>query len=285
MAEYIDGYWWSGDGIRLHYRDYPGPKSKAPVICLPGLTRNARDFEPVAQMLGGKRRMLALEFRGRGESGYAKDPMSYVPLSYVQDVDVLLRELDLKNFILLGTSLGGIVSMLLAGAWKERLSGLILNDIGPEIGQSGAERIRSYIGQGRSFETWMHAARAMAEAQGDIYPAYGLEEWLRFAKRACKLGANGRITFDYDMKIAEPFKLPGGEAGVDLWPAFAALSDVPLLVMRGEKSDILEKTVGTKMIKKSEKAALATVKGVGHAPSLDEPDAQEAILQFLKTIK
>ena len=285
MAEYIDGYWWSGDGIRLHYRDYPGPKSKAPVICLPGLTRNARDFEPVAQMLGGKRRMLALEFRGRGESGYAKDPMSYVPLSYVQDVDVLLRELDLKNFILLGTSLGGIVSMLLAGAWKERLSGLILNDIGPEIGQAGAERIRGYIGQGRSFETWMHAARAMAEAQGDIYPAYGLEEWLRFAKRACKLGANGRITFDYDMKIAEPFKLPGGEAGVDLWPAFAALSDVPLLVMRGEKSDILEKTVGTKMIKKSEKAALATVKGVGHAPSLDEPDAQEAILQFLKTIK
>jgi pimeloyl-ACP methyl ester carboxylesterase len=285
MAEYIDGYWWSGDGIRLHYRDYPGPKSKAPVICLPGLTRNARDFEPVAQMLGGKRRMLALEFRGRGESGYAKDPMSYVPLSYVQDVDVLLRELDLKNFILLGTSLGGIVSMLLAGAWKERLSGLILNDIGPEIGQSGAERIRSYIGQGRSFETWMHAARAMAEAQGDIYPAYGLEEWLRFAKRACKLGANGRITFDYDMKIAEPFKLPGGEAGVDLWPAFAALADVPLLVMRGEKSDILEKTVGAKMIKKSEKAALATVKGVGHAPSLDEPDAQEAILQFLKTIK
>ena len=285
MAEYIDGYWWSGDGIRLHYRDYPGPKSKAPVICLPGLTRNARDFEPVAQMLGGKRRMLALEFRGRGESGYAKDPMSYVPLSYVQDVDVLLRELDLKNFILLGTSLGGIVSMLLAGAWKERLSGLILNDVGPEIGQSGAERIRSYIGQGRSFETWMHAARAMAEAQGDIYPAYGLEEWLRFAKRACKLGANGRITFDYDMKIAEPFKLPGGEAGVDLWPAFAALADVPLLVTRGEKSDILETTVGTKMIKKSEKAALATVKGVGHAPSLDEPDAQEAILQFLKTIK
>lgn len=285
MAEYIDGYWWSGDGIRLHYRDYPGPKSKAPVICLPGLTRNARDFEPVAQMLGGKRRMLALEFRGRGESGYAKDPMSYVPLSYVQDVDVLLRELDLKNFILLGTSLGGIVSMLLAGAWKERLSGLILNDIGPEIGQSGAERIRSYIGQGRSFETWMHAARAMAEAQGDIYPAYGLEEWLRFAKRACKLGANGRITFDYDMKIAEPFKLSGDEAGVDLWPAFAALAGVPLLVMRGEKSDILEKTVGTKMIKKSEKAVLATVKGVGHAPSLDEPDAQEAILQFLKTIK
>jgi pimeloyl-ACP methyl ester carboxylesterase len=285
MADYIDGYWWSGDGIRLHYRDYAGPKSKSPVICLPGLTRNARDFEPVAQMLNGKRRVLALEFRGRGESGYAKDPMTYVPLTYVQDVDALLRDLDLKQFVLLGTSLGGIVSMLLAGPWKSKIAGVILNDIGPEIGPSGAERIRGYVGQGRSFETWMHAARAMSEAQGDIYPGYGLEEWLRFAKRTCKLGSNGRISFDYDMKIAEPFRLPGGEAGVDLWPAFAMLADLPLLLLRGEKSDILEKAVATKMVKKSQQATLATVKGIGHAPSLDEPDAQEAIMQFLKTIK
>lgn len=284
-AEYQDGYWWSGDGLRLHYRDYPGPKSRAPLICMPGLTRNARDFEPVARLLGGKRRMLAIEFRGRGESAYAKDPMSYVPLTYVQDVDALLRELDLKNFVLMGTSLGGIVSMLLAGAWKQRLSGVVLNDVGPEIGLAGAARIRGYVGQGRSFETWMHAARAMAETQRDIYPAYKLEDWLRFAKRTCKLGSNGRISFDYDMKIAEPFRLPGGEAGVDLWPAFAALEDVPLLLLRGEKSDILEKPVAAKMVKKAKAATLATIKGVGHAPSLDEPDAQAAIAAFLAGLK
>jgi pimeloyl-ACP methyl ester carboxylesterase len=285
MAQFTDAYWWSGDGLRLHYRDYPGPATRAPLICMPGLTRNARDFEPVAQLLGGKRRMIAIEFRGRGESAYAKDPMGYVPLTYAQDVDALLRELDLKKFVLCGTSLGGIVSMLLAAQWKDRLAGVILNDIGPEIGKAGADRIRGYVGQGRSFETWMHAARAMAEAQGDIYPQWRLEEWLRFAKRTCKLSSNGRIGFDYDMKIAEPFRLPGGEAGVDLWPAFANFSAIPMLILRGEQSDILEKATATKMAKKAEKAVLVTIKGIGHAPSLDEAEAQEAISEFLAAIK
>jgi pimeloyl-ACP methyl ester carboxylesterase len=285
MAQFTDAYWWSGDGLRLHYRDYPGPATRAPLICMPGLTRNARDFEPVAQLLGGKRRMIAIEFRGRGESAYAKDPMSYVPLTYAQDVDALLRELDLKKFVLCGTSLGGIVSMLLAAQWKDRLAGVILNDIGPEIGKAGADRIRGYVGQGRSFETWMHAARAMAEAQGDIYPQWRLEEWLRFAKRTCKLSSNGRIGFDYDMKIAEPFRLPGGEAGVDLWPAFANFSAIPMLILRGEQSDILEKATATKMAKKAEKAVLVTIEGIGHAPSLDEAEAQEAISEFLAAIK
>lgn len=285
MADFEDGYWSSNDDLRLHYRDYPGPVSRAPLICMPGLTRNARDFEPVAKLLGGKRRMLAIDFRGRGESAYAKDPMTYLPVTYAQDMDILLRELDLKKFVLCGTSLGGIVLMLLAPQWKDRLAGVILNDVGPEIGKAGAERIRSYVGQGRSFETWMHAARAMAEAQGDIYPHYRLEEWLRFAKRTCKLASSGRIVFDYDMKISEPFKLPGGEAGVDLWPLFNMLEDVPMLILRGEKSDILEKATATKMAKKAKRATLVTVKGIGHAPSLDEDDAQSAISEFLKTIK
>jgi pimeloyl-ACP methyl ester carboxylesterase len=285
MAEFQDGYWTSGDELRLHYRDYAGPKTRAPLICMPGLTRNARDFEPVAELLSGKRRMIAIEFRGRGESAYAKDPMSYMPLTYAQDVDLLLRELDLKKFVLCGTSLGGIVSMLLAGQWKHRISGVILNDVGPEIGKAGAERIRSYVGQGRNFETWMHAARAMAEAQGDIYPGYRLEEWLRFAKRTCKLSSSGRIVFDYDMKIAEPFKLSGGEAGADLWPAFALFEDIPLLLLRGENSDILEKATATKMIRRAKQARLVTIKGIGHAPSLDEAEAQGAIVEFLASVK
>ena len=285
MADFEDGYWDSADGLRLHYRDYSGPATRTPLICMPGLTRNARDFEPIAELLGGKRRMIAIDFRGRGDSAYAKDSMSYMPITYMQDVDALLRELDLKSFITLGTSLGGIVSMLLATIWKDKMKGAILNDVGPEIGAKGAERIRSYVGQGRSFETWMHAARAMAEAQGDIYPGYGLEEWLRFAKRTCKLASNGRIVFDYDMKISEPFKLPGGEAGVDLWPLFAMLEDVPLLVLRGEKSDILEKATAAKMVKKAKQATLVTIKGVGHAPSLDEPEALAAISEFLRIVK
>jgi pimeloyl-ACP methyl ester carboxylesterase len=285
MAAFEDGYWESADGLRLHYRDYAGPASRSPLIFMPGLTRNVRDFEPVADMLGGKRRMLAIEFRGRGESGYAKDPMSYAPATYAQDVDALIRRLGLKGFILLGTSLGGIVAMLLAASWKEKLKGVILNDIGPEIGATGLERIRGYVGQGRNFETWMHAARAMSEAQGDIYPSFGLNEWLRFAKRTCKLTSNGRIVFDYDMKISEPFKQAGGEAGADLWPLFEGLAGVPLLILRGETSDILEQPAAAKMLKKHKGAQLVNISGVGHAPSLDEADAQTAIREFLGGIK
>jgi pimeloyl-ACP methyl ester carboxylesterase len=285
MADFKDGYWLSGEELRLHYRDYPGPASRAPLLCLPGLTRNARDFEPVAEMLVGKRRMIAIDLRGRGESGYARNAMSYTPLTYVQDIDALLRQIEPKGFVLLGTSLGGLVSMLLAPMWQGKIKGVILNDVGPEIGAKGLERIRSYVGQGRSFETWMHAARAMAEAHGDVYPGYGIDEWLRIAKRTCKLGSNGRITLDYDMKISEPFKLPGGEAGVDLWPVYEALGDIPLLILRGENSDILEKTTAAKMLKKHKGATLVSVPGVGHAPSLDEPEAQDAIQSFLASIK
>jgi pimeloyl-ACP methyl ester carboxylesterase len=285
MAAFEDRYWESADGLRLHYRDYPGPASRAPLISMPGLTRNVRDFEPVAEMLNGKRRMISIEFRGRGESAYAKDPMTYMPLTYAQDVDLLLKELGLKGFVLLGTSLGGLVSMLLAASWKEKIKGIILNDIGPEIGEKGLDRIRGYVGQGRSFDTWIHAARAMSDAQGEIYPAYGLDEWLRFAKRTFKLSSNGRIVLDYDMKISEPFKQAGGEAGADLWPLFDGLSDIPLLILRGETSDILEKRVAGKMVKRHKNAVVATVAGVGHAPSIDEPDAQAAIRQFLGAIK
>jgi pimeloyl-ACP methyl ester carboxylesterase len=285
MAEFQDGYWWSKDELRLHYRDYAGPASRSPLICLPGLTRNARDFEPIAHMLGGKRRMIAPDLRGRGDSAYAKYPLSYVPLSYVQDIDGLLRELDPKGFVLLGTSLGGIVSMLLAPMWGAKLKGVILNDIGPEIAAKGLERIRSYVGQGRSFETWMHAARSMSEANAEIYPDYGLDDWLRFAKRTCKLANNGRIVLDYDMKISEPLRQSGAEAGADLWPAFAALSDIPLLILRGETSDILAKPVATKMLKKHKTAKLVTIPRVGHAPSLDEPEALDAIKSFLAGIK
>jgi pimeloyl-ACP methyl ester carboxylesterase len=285
MADFEDGYWDSADGLRLHYRDYAGPVSRTPLICMPGLTRNARDFEPIAELLGGKRRMIAIDFRGRGDSAYAKDPMTYMPLTYMQDLDALLRQLDLKAFITLGTSLGGIVSMLLATVWKDKMKGAILNDIGPDIGAKGAERIRSYVGQTRSFETWVHAARSMAEAHGSVYPDFKLDDWLRLAKRTCKLSNNGRIVFDYDMKIAEPFKLPGGEAGVDLWPVFESMTGVPLLVLRGATSDILEKPVATKMLKKHGDATLVTIPRVGHAPSLDEPEALEAIKGFLAGVR
>jgi len=282
--EYIDGYWWSNDGLRLHYRDYPGREDRPPVICFPGLTRNARDYEALAQRLAGEWRVILVEFRGRGESAYAKDPMTYVPLTYLQDVEALIAELKLESFVAVGTSLGGIVTMLLAATGAQRLAGAVLNDVGPEIDTSGLARIRTYVGKAVNHPTWMHAARALAESNADVYPGYDIEAWLAMAKRLFRLNSSGRIVLDYDMKIAEPFRVPGNEAGPDMWPTIDALKGKPLLVVRGERSDILRPAVAGQMIARVPGAELVTVPGTGHAPTLDEPEAAKAIDKLLAKV-
>lgn len=281
---YTDGYWWSNDGLRLHFRDYPGAADQPPVLCLPGLTRNARDFDTLATRLAGKRRVLCVEFRGRGESAYAKDPMRYVPLTYLQDVDALLADQGIGRFVAIGTSLGGIVTMLLAATGAERIAGAVLNDVGPELDPVGLARIRTYLGKAAYHPTWMHAARAVAESNAEIYPGYGVEDWLRMAKRLYRVNSSGRIVLDYDMKIAEPFRVPGNEAGPDMWPTIDALKAGPLLLVRGERSDLLRAEVAERMVARHGNAELATVPGVGHAPTLDEPEAAAAIDRLLARV-
>lgn len=289
MAAYENRYWWSNDGIRLHARDYaPSNPSAAegrpPIICLPGLTRNARDFDVLAERLSAEWRVLVVNLRGRGESGYAKDPMSYVPLVYVQDVEKLLGEIGCTRYVAIGTSLGGIVTMLLAGAARETLAGAVLNDVGPDIDPAGLARIRSYVGKSNTWPTWMHAARAVAESNADAYPHYGISDWLTMAKRLYRLNASGRIVLDYDMKIAEPFRLPGNEAGPDMWRALDRMAGVPLLVVRGGLSDILPPLVADRMVATLAGSELVTVPEVGHAPTLDEPEAQAAIDVLLSRV-
>ncbi len=282
-----DRYWWSKDGLRLHYRDYPGPEKatgEAPLLCMPGLTRNARDFEGLAEHFAATRRVITVDFRGRGDSAYAKDAMTYVPLTYAQDIISLCEEQQIDRFVACGTSLGGIVTMLLAAMSGERLAGAILNDVGPVIEADGVARIRSYVGQGGSQPTWVHAARAAQELHGTSYPKWQLEDWLRLVKRTHKLTKEGRIIADYDSRIAEPFRVPGGEAGVDLWPALEALSGVPTLVLRGGLSDILGAATADEMIARLPLAKLVTLGGIGHAPTLDEPEAVAAITALLEQV-
>ena len=284
MPPYENRYWWSNDGVRLHYRDYPGPSEKPPILCLPGLTRNARDYDELARRLSPEWRVIALNLRGRGESGYAKDPMTYVPLTYVQDVEALLGELGVASYIAVGTSLGGIVSMLLAGTARERVAGVVLNDVGPEIMPEGLSRIRTYVGKSNTWPTWVHAARGVAEGNADMYPGYGLEDWLAMAKRLYRLNSAGRIVLDYDMKIAEPFRVPGNEAGPDMWRALDRLKHVPTLIVRGETSDVLAAGVAERMRAALDHAELVTVPGIGHAPTLSEPDALAGIDRLLARV-
>ena len=284
LPKHADGYWWSQDGLRLHYRDYPGGEGKPPLLCVPGLTRNARDFEALATRLAGDWRIIAVDLRGRGESAYAKDPMSYVPLTYLQDLEALIGELKLDRFVAIGTSLGGILTMLMASTHPERIAGAVLNDVGPEIDPAGLGRIRGYVGKANWHPTWMHAARSLAEANAEVYPDYAIEQWLDMAKRLYRLNSAGRIVLDYDMKIAEPFRVPGNEAGPDMWRALDGLKGKPLLIVRGDRSDILSAATFEEMGRRLKDSELVTVPATGHAPMLSEPEALAGIERLLARV-
>jgi pimeloyl-ACP methyl ester carboxylesterase len=278
---WTDRYWTSADGLKLHYRDYAGPDDRPPLLCIPGLTRNARDFEPVAEAFASEWRVLAVDLRGRGQSDDAKDAATYQAPQYVEDIDALLEQAGIARFVAVGTSLGGIVTMLLAAENAERIAGAVINDIGPVVEEPGLARIRAYVGQGRTFPSWMHAARALRETHGAAHPRYTIDDWLTAAKRMMSVGGNGRIALDYDMKIAEQLNAPPPETPVDLWPAWRALRGRPVLALRGELSDLLSEQTFARMGKEVPDAELVTVADTGHAPWLAEPEARAAIARLL----
>ena len=288
MPDFADRFWTSRDGLKLHYRDYAarsgGAADRPPLLCLPGLTRNARDFEELAARLSGDWRVLCPDMRGRGDSAYAKDSATYNPMQYVDDVALLLEQAGIARFVAIGTSLGGLMTMAMAMIMPDRIAGAVINDVGPVIEAAGLERIKGYVGQGRSFPTWMHAARAVEETQGAAYPDYEIADWLAAAKRAMVLGSNGRIVFDYDMKIAEPFAKLDPAAQVDLWPGIEGLAGKPVLIVRGALSDLLSAETLAAMQQRMPGAEAVTVPHVGHAPMLGEPEAAAAILRLLARV-
>lgn len=284
MSDYSDGFWQSRDGLKLHYRDYPGRSDRPPLICLHGLTRNARDFANLAARLSGEWRVICPEMRGRGDSAYAKDATTYVPAQYVEDLKELIDQAEIGRFVAIGTSLGGLVTMLAALQMPEKITGAALNDIGPLLEPQGLRRIATYVGQGRTFPTWMHAARAMEEAHRAAYPDFQIADWLAMAKRLMTLTSNGRIVFDYDMKIAEPFIGMEPDEQPDMWPCVDALAGRPILLLRGGLSDLLSDATLQRMKRQLPEAEAVTIERVGHAPTLDEPEAIAAIDRLLARI-
>lgn len=281
---YGEGEWTSADGLTLRYRDYPGRGDRPAILCIPGLTRNCRDFEPVADAFAGEWRVICADLRGRGQSDYAKDTTSYMPATYVADIAALLEQAGLDRVVAIGTSLGGLVILMLAAQAPERIAAAVLNDVGPEVEEAGLARVREYVGQGRSFPTWMHAARALREQAGGAHPDYAITDWLRLAKRLMCVGSSGRISFDYDMKIAEPFQQAEGSAPGDLWPAFRALTGRPVVAIRGELSDILSAGTLARMARELPGIETVTVPRTGHAPTLEEPEARDAIARLLAKV-
>lgn len=285
MGSWEDRYWTSRDGLKLHYRDYAGPADRPPVLCLHGLTRNARDFENIGERLAGEWRVLAVDFRGRGGSDHDPQSSRYMPPVYAADVLQLLDELAIGEAVFIGTSLGGIVTMIVAGFAPQRIAGALLNDVGPELNRPGLDRIASYVGQQLLFRDWDEAAQQFAAKYQDVHPGYDRDDWIRYSKRVARQTGRG-IELDYDMAIAEPFRQmdPNTAAAVDAWPLFRALDGKPIVILRGEHSDLFPPSAAQKMLEAVPSAELVTVANVGHAPDFDEPESIAAVDRLLDRV-
>lgn len=279
------------DGLALYARDYAPllPETGAPVICLHGLTRNSRDFEVVAPRIAALgRRVVAADMRGRGKSANDPDPAHYVPAVYAQDVIKLMDALAIPKAVFIGTSMGGLITMVLATIAPDRIAASILNDVGPKLSAAGLARIGSYVGRTQPVASWAEAAEAVRAIAGAAYPdrldddAY----WVAFAKRTFRERDDGRFETDYDAHIALAFADFDETAPVpDLTPFFQALAKKPVLSVRGAISDLLPADVVELMRSVKPDLETVTVENVGHAPTLDEPDAWDAVLSFLAKVE
>jgi pimeloyl-ACP methyl ester carboxylesterase len=286
MAGFTDLYWTSPDGLRLHARDYApaAPSGKLPVVCLHGLTRNARDFEAAAPHIASQgRRVLAADFRGRGQSAYAPDPMTYLPPTYAQDTVAMLDAAGIDRALFVGTSLGGLVTLIVAAIAPDRVAGAVLNDVGPRLSPVGLARIAGYTGLKSSAADWDEAA-AYARAINEVaFPSYGQADWHAFAQRLFARAPDGGLTLDYDPEIAAPFRAANTDAPpLDLTPLFLGLTkDRPVLLVRGSLSDLIDAPLADEMRRLAPQMAYAEVEGVGHAPLLTEPAAKAALDAWL----
>lgn len=281
MAAWIDRYWNSADGLKLHYRDYAGPHDRPPIICLPGLTRNARDFEPVANRFAGEWRVIAVDFRGRGLSDHDPRPEQYLPRVYATDVLKMLDQLGIADAVFVGTSLGGIVTMVLAGSDSERIAGALLNDVGPELDQAGIDWIATYVGKDERYRSWDELREALTERSGRKFPHWDQGSWERFARRVGREADDGTIGFDYDMAIAVNFHALADAPPMDAWPHYKALDGRPVTILRGALSDLLDAKVAERMASELGDVELVTVPAVGHTPNLEEPESLAAIERLL----
>lgn len=284
---FAEKFFVSRDGLQLYYRDYAGDASKAPVLCLHGLTRNSRDFAALAEHIAPARRVIVPDQRGRSRSQYDVNWLNYHPGTYVDDMWTLLRELSVERLIVIGTSLGGLMAMLMAATRPQMLVGVVLNDIGPEIDPTGVARIQSYAGRLPPVQTWDDAAAQMKMTFGAAIPDYDERQWLAFARQSFDAGDDGVPRLAADPKIGDAIRsIPTPPGAVQaMWLAFGQLRNIPSLALRGAHSDLLSAATFERMRSEVPGLVAVTVSNRGHAPLLDEPQSLRAIDAFLAGLR
>jgi pimeloyl-ACP methyl ester carboxylesterase len=275
-------YWFdSHDGLRLFSRVYPGPGADSPVVlCLHGLMRNGRDFEDLAAHLCARHRVIAPDVRGRGLS--ARDPNfnNYQIPVYLEDLLLLLAGLGAPRVTVIGTSMGGLMAMVLAVMQPQVVAGIVLNDVGPQVEREGIERIRSYAGKAAAVRDWAGAVARVRSVYAEAWPGLDEARWEKIARSSYRANAQGVPEPDADPLIAEPLR-DIAKASPDLWQWWGMLARVPMLAIRGAHSDILSAATLSRMQREKPDLKVLTVANRGHAPLLDEPECLAAIDDFL----
>ncbi|MGZ5583327.1 MAG: alpha/beta fold hydrolase [Usitatibacter sp.] len=289
MSTFVDLTYRGEGGLALYARDYPGSAGPArcPVVCIHGLTRNSADFEEVAPWIAALgRRVIAVDIRGRGRSERDPDPRRYNPAVYAGDMLKLLDDAGIARAVFIGTSMGGIITMAIAGKRLRAIAAAVLNDVGPVISMTGLNRIAGYVGKGRPVESWDDAAAYMKSVNEAAFPDNSMKDWQVWARRAFREDDAGRLALDYDPKIASAVQ------GAKLRPTslmakllYRRLArNRPTLLIRGGNSDLVGPEEAAYMRRIAPGLRYAEVPGVGHAPMLMEPAARAALSSFLASV-
>ena len=284
---FSEHYYTSSDGLKLYYREYGTAEDACPILCLSGLTRNSGDFHDFAERYSASRKVYALDYRGRGKSDYDQNYGNYNPQVYLGDIYTFLTQKGIDRALFVGTSLGGLLTMAMAGLAKQFIAGAILNDVGPEVDSSGGTRILDYVGKDIRFPTREAATAHHRESYIGAYPDLDEKGWEKVAMNTYAFDEaqkNYRLNYDLALGKALADQL-GGDQPVDLWPFFKALGDVPLLAIRGALSDVLSAEVFARMQVENPQMQAIVIENRGHIPLLDDPPLLAKMDDFIAGIR
>jgi pimeloyl-ACP methyl ester carboxylesterase len=283
-ALYEERWFDAADGLRLYYRDYPNGSARTPVLCLPGLTRNSRDFETLASVVSCTRRVISPDLRGRGNSQYDPEWRNYHPGQYAADLWQLLDSLRVDEVVVIGTSLGGWMAMLMNHQRRGRVSAAVMNDIGPEADPDGIARVVATAGLLDIVASIAEAIEQAKSVYSIAFPDWNEEQWRVYTESTYRMLDDGRFDLNFDRNIGHAAREGVSGLDVDPWTMFEDLAGVPTLLIHGVLSDILTEPIIEKMRRRKPDLRVAQVRDRGHAPLLDEQEALDAITSFLDAL-
>jgi len=281
---YEERYVEAADGVRLYCRDYPNSSPQSAVLCLPGLTRNSCDFAPLATHLSESRRVLCPDLRGRGKSQYDPKWRNYHPGQYAADLWQLLDTLQVEKVVVIGTSLGGWMAMLLNHQRPGRIAGVVMNDIGPEADPGGIARVVSTAGRLDIVGSIAAAIEQAKSVYSIVFPDWSEEQWQAYTEATYRQLDDGRYDLNFDRNIGHAAREGVSGLDIDPWTMFNGLANVPTLLIHGVLSDILTDPIIEKMHEQKPDLQIMPVRNRGHAPLLDEQEALNAITTFLESV-